>query len=119
MDTIWAYRAAYEQARKLKLKQDAFCENVLAGNWDEVHNEGGEFPDDLQWEALVDVLRGRVKVHIHCYEPTDMDGMIRVCDIHVQPCICTNGFPIAHQRIQFLHRCLPPRRRSLPCPQSS
>ncbi|KAF9029348.1 hypothetical protein BDZ89DRAFT_1133083 [Hymenopellis radicata] len=25
----------------------------------------GEFPDDLAWEALVDVLRGRVKVHNH------------------------------------------------------
>lgn len=26
------------------------------------------FPDDLKWEALVDVLRGKVKVNTHCYE---------------------------------------------------
>lgn len=26
------------------------------------------YPEDLQFEALVDVLRGRVKVNIHCYE---------------------------------------------------
>ncbi|KAK7051210.1 hypothetical protein VNI00_004710 [Paramarasmius palmivorus] len=78
MDTIWAFRAAYEEARKLKVKQDAFCENVLAGSWTEVYEEGGEFPDDLQWEALVDVLRGRVKIQNHCYEPTDLDGIVRL-----------------------------------------
>lgn len=40
---------------------------------------GGEFPESLQWEALVDVLRGRVKVHTHCYEAVDLDGLVRVC----------------------------------------
>lgn len=44
----------------LKDKQDAFCANALAGNWKDL----GEFPEDLQWEALVDVLRGRVKVNL-------------------------------------------------------
>ena len=77
MDTIWAFRAAYEEARKRKVKQDAFCENVLAGNWVEVE-KAGDFPEDLQWEALVDVLRGRVKVQTHCYEVVDLDGIIRV-----------------------------------------
>jgi hypothetical protein len=27
-----------------------------------------DYPEDLEFEALVDVLRGRVKVNIHCYE---------------------------------------------------
>lgn len=26
------------------------------------------YPEDLEFEALVDVLRGRVKINIHCYE---------------------------------------------------
>jgi hypothetical protein len=38
--------------------QDAYCSKVLVGQWGDL----GDFPEDLQWEALVDVLRGRVRV---------------------------------------------------------
>jgi hypothetical protein len=80
MDTYWAFREAqvffcnsiyaidclgrYNKARKLKLSQDEYCSKAENGQWDSIDN----FPEDLQWEALVDVLRSRVKVHIHCYE---------------------------------------------------
>uniref|UniRef100_A0A8H8CNE4 Amidohydrolase-related domain-containing protein n=1 Tax=Psilocybe cubensis TaxID=181762 RepID=A0A8H8CNE4_PSICU len=74
MDTIWAFREAYNTARKMKEKQDQYCSKALSGQWKNL----GEFPDDLQWEALVDVLRGRVKVHNHCYEAVDLDGMVRL-----------------------------------------
>ncbi|KAJ7636949.1 carbohydrate esterase family 9 protein [Roridomyces roridus] len=74
MDTQWAFRQAYNTARILKEKQDAYCEKALAGQWTGL----GDFPEDLQWEALVDVLRGRVKVHNHCYEAVDFDGMVRL-----------------------------------------
>lgn len=56
-----------------------------------------EFPEDLQWEALVDILRGKVKVNTvlvmkvvlssqqtllqvqtHCYEAVDFDAFVRV-----------------------------------------
>ncbi|KAL1759392.1 hypothetical protein FB107DRAFT_205135 [Schizophyllum commune] len=74
MDTIWAFRQGYETARKIKESQDQYCEKALAGQWHGL----GEFPEDLQWEALVDVLRGRVKVHNHCYEAVDLDGMVRI-----------------------------------------
>ncbi|KAJ6532734.1 carbohydrate esterase family 9 protein [Mycena vulgaris] len=73
MDTQWAFRQAYNTARILKDKQDAYCAKALAGQ-----TGLGAFPEDLQWEALVDVLRGRVKVHNHCYEGVDIDGMIRL-----------------------------------------
>ena len=56
--------------------QDAYCAKVEAGHVDAV--EGTPFPEDLQWEALVDVLRGRVKVQIHCYETVDIDDVVRV-----------------------------------------
>ncbi|KAF8897048.1 hypothetical protein CPB84DRAFT_1781415 [Gymnopilus junonius] len=74
MDTIWAFRQGYDTAHKIKDKQDAFCAKALDGQWADL----GEFPEDLQWEALVDVLRGRVKVHNHCYEATDLDGIVRL-----------------------------------------
>lgn len=52
--------ASYDTARKIKESQDAYCTKALAGEW----NGLGNFPEDLQWEALVDVLRGRVKVFV-------------------------------------------------------
>ena len=58
MDTAWAFRQAYEHARKLKQSQDEFCAKAKRGEWAGL----GAYPDDLRWEALVDVLRGRVKV---------------------------------------------------------
>ncbi|KAF8217750.1 carbohydrate esterase family 9 protein [Mycena galopus ATCC 62051] len=74
MDTQWAFREGYNTARKIKEKQDDYCAKALAGQW----NGLGDFPEDLQWEALVDVLRGKVKVHNHCYEGVDFDGMVRL-----------------------------------------
>ncbi|KAJ3511745.1 hypothetical protein NLJ89_g3919 [Agrocybe chaxingu] len=72
MDTIWAFRQGYDTARKIKQSQDTYCQNALAGKWSAL----GDYPEDLQWEALVDVLRGRVKVHNHCYEAVDLDGIL-------------------------------------------
>ncbi|KAJ6469481.1 hypothetical protein C8R45DRAFT_432289 [Mycena sanguinolenta] len=74
MDTQWAFREGYNTARKIKEKQDAYCAKALRGHW----NNLGDFPEDLQWEALVDVLRGRVKVQNHCYESVDFDGIVRL-----------------------------------------
>ena len=62
MDTFWQFREAYETARKIKVAQDEYCEAASTGKWDDI--EGKEFPNDLKWEALVDVLRGKVKVDL-------------------------------------------------------
>lgn len=59
MDSIWSFRSAYNNARKLKESQDAYCAKAEAGLWESVD---GDFPENFQWEMLVDVLRGRVKV---------------------------------------------------------
>ncbi|KAI8995511.1 carbohydrate esterase family 9 protein [Trametes punicea] len=74
MDTAWSFRQAYEKARQIKQAQDEFCARAVQGEWAGL----GEFPEDLQWEALVDVLRGRVKVQNHCYETIDLDDMVRL-----------------------------------------
>ncbi|KAF8590874.1 hypothetical protein K439DRAFT_1627298 [Ramaria rubella] len=74
MDTIWSFRAAYNEARLLVHKQDKFCVAASAGQWSGLD----EFPEDLKWEALADVIRGKVKVHNHCYEAVDFDGIVRL-----------------------------------------
>ena len=52
---------SYDTARQLKEKQDAFCDKALSGDWAGIESQ--TFPDDLQWEALADVIRGRVRVY--------------------------------------------------------
>ncbi|KAF6761161.1 amidohydrolase [Ephemerocybe angulata] len=74
MDTIWALREAYTAAKKAKDDQDNFCSRALSDDWKDL----GVFPEALKWEASVDVLRGRVKVNIHCYEAVDLDGFVRL-----------------------------------------
>jgi hypothetical protein len=58
MDSAWAFRAAYDEAPKISDAQDVFCAQAEADPW----NGKAAFPESLQWESLVDVLRGRVKV---------------------------------------------------------
>ncbi|KAJ7144300.1 hypothetical protein C8R44DRAFT_657766 [Mycena epipterygia] len=74
MDAAWNFRSAYAAARTLRDAQDAFCARAEAGAWDGTT----AFPEDLQWEALVDVLRGRVKLSVHCYEAVDLDALVRL-----------------------------------------
>ena len=50
----------YDTARTLKNAQDGFCEKVLSGDWRSLGNQ--KFPENLQWQPLVDILRGRIKV---------------------------------------------------------
>lgn len=92
MDAVWSFRSAYNEARKVKDAQDAYCAKAHAGLWNEI--QGQSLPENLQWEALVDVLRGRVKVRVlalviqwltmrrkisnHCYEAVDLDAIVRV-----------------------------------------
>lgn len=61
MDALWAFRWAYNEARQVKQLQDDFCVKAEAGLWGELSDH--RFPNSLQWEMLVDVLRGRVKVN--------------------------------------------------------
>ncbi|KAJ7685890.1 hypothetical protein B0H17DRAFT_985428 [Mycena rosella] len=74
MDSAWEFRRAYNEARKIKDAQDAFCAAAEEGLWDGM----AAFPESLQWEALVDVLRGRVKLSVHCYEAVDLDALMRL-----------------------------------------
>jgi hypothetical protein len=65
MDSMWAFREAYNKAREIKSAQDSYCSRAIRGEWEQLGNS--VFPEDLRWEALVDVLRGRTKVNNGCY----------------------------------------------------
>ncbi|KIJ40954.1 hypothetical protein M422DRAFT_256128 [Sphaerobolus stellatus SS14] len=66
--------SAVYDARKLVEAQDTFCATTNSGKWSALN--GRDFPGDLKWEALADVIRGKVKVHNHCYEAVDLDGIL-------------------------------------------
>lgn len=72
MDNIWGMRQAFEASRKIKEAQDEYCDAAMRGEWEDL----GAFPEELQWEALVDVLRRKVNVNVHCYEAVDIGDMI-------------------------------------------
>ncbi|KAG8897875.1 hypothetical protein FRC00_003701, partial [Tulasnella sp. 408] len=75
MDTMWAFREAYNEARKVMNAQNEYCAKAEAGLWEGL---AAEVPNDIKWEALVDVLRGKVKLNIHSYSPSDWDGLARL-----------------------------------------
>ena len=59
LDLSWNFRSSLEEARRIKVSQDEYCERALSA-----HTHGKvldeKFPFNLEWEALVDVLRGKV-----------------------------------------------------------
>lgn len=58
MDNVWDMRVAYTEAAKIVEAQDALCAKAENGLWDLIDTP---FPQDIKWESLVDVIRGRVK----------------------------------------------------------
>jgi len=78
MDTMWSYRSAYIEASKIKQAQDEYCARAESGLWDSINTP---YPENGQYEVLVDVLRGRVKV-----------GHIKGCEIDSS--LCSGIYPL-------------------------
>lgn len=70
LDSAYDFRRAYTQGKELKEKQDRWCASPKT--------QTEPFPTSLEWEVLADVIRGNVKVNIHCYETTDLNSMVRI-----------------------------------------
>ncbi|KAI0355379.1 composite domain of metallo-dependent hydrolase [Trametes cingulata] len=102
MDTMWALRSAYAEARSVRDAQDAFCARAEAGLWGEI--EGRSYPEDGRWEALVDVLRGRVKVSVECSEEVDLDAMVRLSEEFRFPIASFQGAHEAYLMPEVLKR---------------
>lgn len=83
MDEAWDFRRTFSAAKALKNKQDAFCDSVksfvsLHGSHTSPSTLAeAEFPDNLELEALVALLRGKVKLNTHCYTQVDFEAFVR------------------------------------------
>ena len=56
------FRHAYDKAKNIRDTEEALCARAAAGEWAALEAEGAKFPEELQWESLVDALRGSIKV---------------------------------------------------------
>jgi hypothetical protein len=69
----YLFRKAYTDARELLRAQDDWCDAAEHTN----ARLETRFPEDLDLEALVAILRGDVKLNAHCYETHDLEAFIR------------------------------------------
>lgn len=94
MGNAWVFRSHMERARELVERQDGWCLAAAAAresgdegeikalvgsesrNGDGSANSGG-LPEQLELESSAAMLRGRIGVNVHCYEPEDFEDMIR------------------------------------------
>lgn len=76
-ESYW-FRFAYDQARQLKRKQDQWCEKATNSEGRQMITT--EYPRSLEWQTLVDVLRGDMRVNIHGYETEDVFAMFDHAD---------------------------------------
>ncbi|KAL1408794.1 hypothetical protein Q8F55_005608 [Vanrija albida] len=70
LDSAYDFRRAYTEGKKLKDKQERWCASPKS--------QSEPFPESLEWEVLADVIRGNVKVNIHCYETVDLNDLVRI-----------------------------------------
>ncbi|OIW26900.1 carbohydrate esterase family 9 protein [Coniochaeta ligniaria NRRL 30616] len=73
-ESYW-FRRAYDSARRVRGEQDRWCEAVTTGRF-----MSREYPRSLEWQTLVDVLRGDVKVNVHGYESEDILAVLDHAD---------------------------------------
>lgn len=89
MGNAWIFRNHMTRAADLRERQDAWCASVAAarqsGDYAALSAllrtagpdvRGGGLPEDLELDSTVAILRGKIGVNIHCYEPEDMEDMI-------------------------------------------
>ncbi|KIR29030.1 amidohydrolase [Cryptococcus deuterogattii LA55] len=77
MDAAYDFRKAYAEGKKLKDAQDRWCADPKS--------QREPFPTSLEYEVLADVIRGNVKVNIHCYETTDLNTLVRISNEYEFP----------------------------------
>ncbi|KAG0048444.1 hypothetical protein BGZ83_006601 [Gryganskiella cystojenkinii] len=73
----WLLRDQFAKATELKRAQDDWCSAAESLPKFGRHRLDKPFPEDLQYESLVGILRDDVKLNIHCYETHDIEAMVR------------------------------------------
>ncbi|ESZ90644.1 hypothetical protein SBOR_8978 [Sclerotinia borealis F-4128] len=83
MGNAWLFRKQMTRAKELMAKQDAWCLSAAAaresGDSATISSfvKGGGLPEDLELESTIAMLRGKVGINVHCYEPEDLEDMLR------------------------------------------
>lgn len=75
-----ALRSHFASAKQLREQQDQWCS--LASNPATAKSElvMHRLPEDIDYDLTLGILRGDVRVNIHCYETMDMENMLRYAD---------------------------------------
>lgn len=86
MGIAWQLRNHMQKAKDLMEKQDEYCEQVSGiASLNEAKrvqfiDDSGKFPLQLELESTVALLRGKVALQNHNYEPEDMQTMLRISE---------------------------------------
>ncbi|KAK8058985.1 hypothetical protein PG994_009433 [Apiospora phragmitis] len=75
-------RRHLSRAKEMMEKQDAWCEAAArlrtTAEQTQFREHVGDYPEELELESTIGLLRGRIAMHNHCYESDDMETMLRV-----------------------------------------
>ena len=71
MGAAWIMRQAFEAAYGVMQAQKDWCQQEQPTT---------PFPHPLALQSLAGLLRGEVRLHTHCYTPTDLQMMLRLSD---------------------------------------
>lgn len=82
MGEAYLFRKRFQEAHALKRAQDDWCEAAIRLNSTHAGSKGRvrldePFPEDLDLESLVALMRHKVKLNVHCYLPQDIEAMVR------------------------------------------
>lgn len=83
LGNVWLLRDHLSKARELMDRQDGWCRAVTSTTWYNGPDTQslahlGAFPESIEYEATIAMLRGHLNVNIHCYEPEDFERMLSV-----------------------------------------
>jgi hypothetical protein len=59
-----------EQAQDLKRRQDRWCQSLPS--LDDKYPLSEPYPESLEWQTLVDLMRGDIRFNVHRYETEDV-----------------------------------------------
>ncbi|KAI8391310.1 uncharacterized protein BYT42DRAFT_556455 [Radiomyces spectabilis] len=82
----YLFRRRFEEAQALMLKQDDWCDAAerinrtfptdRPINEDSITRLSERYPENLELESLVALLRHQVILNVHCYLPQDLEAMV-------------------------------------------
>ncbi|KAI8970441.1 hypothetical protein BDF20DRAFT_891289 [Mycotypha africana] len=87
MGEAFLFRKAFADAQRLIQSQEDWCDAAEIINSRRDNKENGNlarldsrFPENLELESLTALLRGQVKLNIHCYQTNDIEAMLRIAE---------------------------------------